>query len=535
MYVRKLIISLCILMAIIVLQSGIGFWAHQNSEFHTERNRIANQMLTEFISLRADKQRLKVWLAEYLITEKANSGFRDTLFSRMQQQLATLDQLAIRDQLFSNSEADLNHIMQQVKVISLLQTNLKNLEHVLRTREIGLYQNAPERWEILISLFDTFQDTDLAELLQQAIAQQKQRASATENDALQEVQNVKQVMLLISIAGIMLAVLLGYHLSKALRRPLQQLLDGTKQLQQGNFSHRINEQGPTEFAELARQFNLMSGYIYTITEQEKKSQQATEQRVNTRTAELQQALAQLHQAEFRQKQLLTDISHELRTPATSIQGEAEISLRGKDKDNQEYKEAFSRILASSQQLNRRIDDLLFLARGEVRLLQVSLKAIPLSQFASLVCLLTQQQLNCRFQLSISPLPTLPGEQWLLLDAEKFATVLGIITDNAQHYAKQSNQLQLTLRPTDNDITIQLSDQGIGLKPEDEQQLFDRHYRSDAARKARPDGLGIGLSIAKAIMQAHDGTIKLVANTPQGTIVVLTLPLFNGAIDENTDR
>ena len=57
MYLRKLAISLCVLLAIILLQSAIAFWAHQNSEFHTERNRVANQMLSEFVSLRADKQR----------------------------------------------------------------------------------------------------------------------------------------------------------------------------------------------------------------------------------------------------------------------------------------------------------------------------------------------------------------------------------------------------------------------------------------------------------------------------------------------
>ena len=107
MYLRKLIVSLCILVGIILLLSGIGFWAHQNSEFHTQRNRIANQMLTEFISLRADKQRLKVWVAEYLLTEDANTDFRDLLFDRMRQQLQNLDQLAIRDQLFSTSEQDL--------------------------------------------------------------------------------------------------------------------------------------------------------------------------------------------------------------------------------------------------------------------------------------------------------------------------------------------------------------------------------------------------------------------------------------------
>ena len=534
MYLRKLIVSLCVLMAIIVLQSGIGFWAHHKSEFHTERNRIANQMLSEFISLRADKQRLKVWLAEYLLTADANTSFRDSQFQRMQQQLFTLDQLAIRDQLFSRSEADLQHTMQQVKVISLLQTNLLTLEKALKTGDLAGYQDDTERWRTLISLFDKFQDTDLAELLQLAIAQQKEWASATENDSVQAVKSVKQVLVLISIAGILLAVLLGYQLSKALRRPLQQLLDGTKQLQRGNFAHRINEQGPAEFAELARQFNLMSGYIYAFTEQEKKSQQATEQRVQVRTAELQQALAQLHEAELRQKQLLTDISHELRTPATSIQGEAEISLRGKEKDSEEYKEAFSRILASSQQLNRRIDDLLFLARGEERLLQVSLKKLTLPQFASQVCLQVQQQLHKRFQLTIAPQLNLSDRQWLLVDSEKFATVLGIIADNAQHYAKQSNQLHLALLPTENEIVLELSDEGIGINPEDQQQLFTRHYRSAAARQTRPDGLGIGLSIAKAIMQAHDGTIRLEANKPQGTRVVLTLPLFNGATDENID-
>ncbi|MDP5035645.1 MAG: sensor histidine kinase, partial [Alishewanella sp.] len=180
MYQRKLIVSLCILLTVVLLQSVISFWAHQNSEFHTERNRIANQMLAEFFSLRADKQRLKVWLAEYLLTENANTDFRDTLSSRMQAQLTDLDQLAIRDQLYSTSEADLQHIMAQVKVISLLQSNLQTLERALKTQEIALYSDDAERWRILIAMFDTFQDADLAELLQQAILQQKQRAELTE-------------------------------------------------------------------------------------------------------------------------------------------------------------------------------------------------------------------------------------------------------------------------------------------------------------------------------------------------------------------
>lgn len=534
MYLRKLIVSLCILVGIILLLSSIGFWAQQNSEFHTKRNRIANQMLSEFISLRADKQRLKVWLAEYLLTDDANTGFRDTLFARMQQQLHTLDQLAIRDQLYSTSEQDLQLIMQQVKVISLLQTNLHTLEQALKTREIAAYQNDIERWRTLISLFDKFQDTDLSELLQQAIAEQKLRANSTETDALSAVQQVQHTMLLISLTGLFFAIFIGWHLSRALSRPLQRLLDGTKQLQQGNFDHRIDEQGPAEFAELARQFNLMSGYIAAFARQEKQSQQATEQRVQARTAELQQALAQLHEAEHRQKQLLTDISHELRTPATSIQGEAEISLRGKDKDSTEYKEAFGRILAASQQLSRRIEDLLLLARGEERLLQVNLKQLTLSAFCELTTMTIQQQLNKPFQLEPVILPELPANHWLLLDSEKFASVLRIITDNAQHYAGNNTSFQLELTLNDNEVKLELSDQGIGLNPSDQTQLFQRHFRGANARHARPDGLGIGLCIAKAIMEAHDGTIELRPNPPKGTIVCLCLPLFSGTQHENTD-
>lgn len=533
MYLRKLAISLCVLLAIILLQSAIAFWAHQNSEFHTERNRVANQMLSEFVSLRADKQRLKVWLAEYLITEDANTTFRDALFVRMQQQLTQLDQLAIRDQLLSSYEADLQHTMQQVKVISLLQSNLQTLEHALRTREIALYQNDTERWRVLISLFDKFQDTDLAELLQQAIALQKQRVNSTEQEALTAVKQVKLTIALMSLAGLVFAIFIGYHLSKALSRPLQQLLHGTKQLQQGHFDHRIAETGPAEFAELARQFNLMSGYIANFAEKEKQSQYAAEQLVQDRTAQLQQALAQLHQAEYRQKQLLADISHELRTPATSIQGEAEISLRGQDKTSSEYKEAFSRILAATQQLSRRIDDLLLLARGEDKLLQVQLQPQPLAVFMQHIRDTLRQQLEPTFKLQWLSHSQIADEYWLLIDGEKFASVLRIITENTKHYAKHTDVVTLAVKVEDAALTLELRDLGIGISAEDELRLFERHYRSNAARQTRPDGLGIGLCIAKAIMEAHDGAITLSANQPTGTRVTLTLPLFSGVIDEST--
>lgn len=533
MYLRKLAISLCVLLAIILLQSAIAFWAHQNSEFHTERNRVANQMLSEFISLRADKQRLKVWLAEYLITEDANTSFRDTLFARMQQQLDALDTLAIRDQVLSNDERDLQYTMQQVKVISLLQTNLQTLEHALKTREIALYQNDTERWRVLISLFDKFQDTDLSELLQQAIAQQKQRASITEHDALAAVEHVKLTIALISLVGVIFAIVIGFHLSRALSRPLQQLLNGTKQLQQGQFHHRISETGPTEFAELARQFNLMSGYIADFAEKEKQSQYAAEQLVQDRTAQLQHALTQLHQAEYRQKQLLADISHELRTPATSIQGEAEISLRGQDKSCNEYKEAFTRILAATQQLSRRIDDLLLLARGEDKLLQVQLQPLALPAFIQQVCHTVKQQLTPEFTVTWQNQSPSNVESWVLLDTEKFASVLRIISENTKHYAKHQPQVLLVTTLTDSELVIDLIDKGIGITREDEARLFERHYRGQQARQTRPEGLGIGLCIAQAIMEAHDGAITLTANQPIGTRVSLTLPLFSGVIDEST--
>lgn len=533
MYLRKLAISLCVLLAIMLLQATIAFWAHQNSEFHTERNRVANQMLTEFISVRADKQRLKVWLAEYLLTEDANTGFRDALFNRMQQQLNHLDQLAIRDQLFSTSEADLQHTMQQVKVISLLQSNLQTLEQALKTREIALYPDDSERWRVLISLFDKFQDTDLSELLQQAIAQQKQRASSTEQEALTALQKVKLTIAMISLAGLVFALFIGYHLSKALSRPLQQLLDGTKQLQQGHFNHRISESGPTEFAELARQFNLMSGYIANFAEKEKQSQHAAEQLVQARTAQLQQALEQLHQAEYRQKQLLADISHELRTPTTSIQGEAEISLRGQAKSSSEYQEAFTRILTATQQLSRRIDDLLMLARGEDKVLQVQLKPLALPSFIQQTQDTVRQQLEPLFQLEWQNSIKNTADYWLLLDSEKFASVLRIITENTKHYAKNSKVVRLLLQSTEAELTLELIDQGIGITTEDLSRLFERHYRSSQARQTRPDGLGIGLCIAKAIMEAHDGAISLAANPPSGSRVKLTLPLFSGALDESS--
>jgi len=535
MYRRKLIVSICILVAIILLLSGIGLWAHQNSELHTQRNRIANQMLTEFISLRADKQRLKVWLAEYLLTDDTNTDFRDMLFTRMRNQLSNLEQLAIRDQLYSTSEQDLQHIMQQVKVVSLLQTNVITLEQALRTREIGSNQNEAELWTTLITLFDKFQDTDLSALLQDAIAAQKERAKTTEDDALHAVKRIQSTMLLISLGGLFFAIIIGWRLSRSLSQALQHLQDGTRQLRQGNFAHRIVETGPTEFAELARQFNMMSGYIAEFTAQEKLSHQATEELVRARTAELQQALTQLHESESRQKQLLTDISHELRTPATSIQGEAEISLRGKDRDSADYKDSFKRILAASSQLTHRIDDLLMLARGDDRLLQMALKPIGLQDLIDMAADMLEQQLSSAFRFDLSIPSKLPDNSWLLVDPGKFTSVLRIVADNAQHYSPDGKELELKIRLEGDELILLISDQGIGIQPDDATQLFQRHFRAAQARQQRPDGLGIGLCIARSIIEGHDGTISLQSNAPKGTTVSITLPLFNGAPGENTDH
>lgn len=530
MYRHRLVLSLSLLLAIIIGQSLATFWAFGAVVTNLERTRLAQQMLTDIVHFRADAKRLKVWLAEYIIADKRDIERRNQLFERMFEQLDRLDHgsRAVGDLQLDHLARDL--ALQPEQHVAFLRTNLESLQHALQTREINRLENDAERWQTLMTLFDKFEGTDLSELVAKSVEVQKARAEQAEQAARTTLTQAYWLLGGMAAGGVILFCLLSMSLTRHFNTPLGRLLEGTDRLARGDFSHKIPETGPGEFANLARSFNLMSGNLQAADLRQRQLQDATEDRVQERTAQLQQVVNQLHDAEARQQRFLVDVSHELRTPTTIVMGEAELALRD-GAVSAAHAQSFRKIVECCSVLTSRIDDLLMLSKGRHALVAVNLTVRPVDAVhADLERQIRTQAGHHGVELITDSMTCLTRSHEtglrLLVDCEKLQLVFRIITENALQYRNGTDVIWLSCEIDQDEFRVTLRDCGIGLRAEEISALFDRHFRGAEAARIRPDGLGIGLSIARTLVEAHDGTISIEHNRPSGAAVIVRLPLFD---------
>ncbi|HBN89940.1 MAG TPA: IS3 family transposase [Rheinheimera sp.] len=253
-------------------------------------------MLAEFIALGADKQRLKVWLAQYLLTNDAPLSERDRLLVQMEHILSNLQSLLVNDQLLSDDEQDYQEVNRQIRALSILETNIFALKRSLLDKE-SITLSEAEIWRLLIQTFDKLEGLDLKSLIAEAIELQRQRASKAESAAVDALSKVRTIVLSLAVFGSITAVLLAVLLLRALYSPITRLLEGTSAVASGNFTHRIAELDDKEFRNVATSFNTMSAALEEARQAELRHTLEIEQEVSSRTAQLKHALEQLKQAE----------------------------------------------------------------------------------------------------------------------------------------------------------------------------------------------------------------------------------------------
>jgi signal transduction histidine kinase len=249
------------------------------------------------------------------------------------------------------------------------------------------------------------------------------------------------------------------------------------------------------------------------------SNKRLETAVAERTADLERLLTTLKDAEADRRRLLADVSHELRTPLTIIRGEADIALRGADRPSTEYREALKRCRDAATHTARLVDDLLFIARRESRETRL------LVQVVDLAVLLPTVIDDCR---SLSEnhggaveLRSDVDRAILRADPDRLRQVLVILLDNATRHG--GGQVRVSLERTADGYRISVEDKGPGLSLRDLEQVFQRFFRGSNAAQTYESGVGLGLPVAKAIVEAHEGQIRAESQPGQGMTVLVDLP------------
>lgn len=223
-----------------------------------------------------------------------------------------------------------------------------------------------------------------------------------------------------------------------------------------------------------------------------------------------------------QNRFISDASHELRTPLTALKTSMEVNLRDKNLDLSQAKKIIADNIKEVNKLQSLSDRLLELAHyqnsNSKHFKTISLKNLINETVQKLVPLAKQKQIIIKKDLVDCQIKGNP---------DGLGNLLTIILDNAIKYSRENTQVVVTLTKKDKSAIVSIKDNGIGIDKKDLPHIFDRFYRADSARtKTRAEGYGLGLSIAKKIVEAHNGIITVKSELKKGTTFTVKLPIFS---------
>ena len=295
-------------------------------------------------------------------------------------------------------------------------------------------------------------------------------------------------LLQLLLLGAILAIVFGMLVSRWLSAPLIHLVSGTQAIAKGDLSFRVAEQGSAEVREVSHSFNRMA--------------------------------AALEDAETLRRNMLNDIAHELRTPLTVLEGNLRAIL---DDVYPLEKAEIARLYDQTRHLHRLVDDLRLLAQAEAR--QLPLQRSPsdlkvqLEEAAELFAPLADEK-------SVALDTSLPASSvFAAVDRMRLAQTLQNLLTNALQHTPAGGVITLSLRAEEETAAISVADSGEGIAAEDIPHVFDRFYRVDRNRTRDTGGVGLGLAIAQALVEAHDGEIDVArAGVGQGSTFTVRLPL-----------
>lgn len=307
-------------------------------------------------------------------------------------------------------------------------------------------------------------------------------------DIMRFVKYIETRLYHIDLAGIVLAFFISAYISKVLLRPVTKIRETAEKISVEDLSQRIEIEGPDdELKELSITFNSMIDRLESSFEQ--------------------------------QSRFVSDASHELRTPISVIKGYANLINRwGKD-DPEILQEAVNSILEETEHMSVMIKNLLFLARSDQHRNHVQIQPMSLGDAVNDIAKdLSVMDEKVEVETDISEDIIING------DPDLIKQMLWIYTENALKYSGENKKVQYKLYKENGYACICVKDNGFGIKDEDIPHIFERFYRVDKSRNKEIPGNGLGLSIAKWIMDIHHGKIEVKSVVGQGTEFINKFPM-----------
>lgn len=230
-------------------------------------------------------------------------------------------------------------------------------------------------------------------------------------------------------------------------------------------------------------------------------------------------LARLEVAVSRLTQFTSDISHDLRTTITVMLTTAEFALR-RNRSEKDYREALSAIAGECHTTSRLLDDLLAASRADIVQRNIEWEPVNLTEISLEACEHLRAKAETKRQILK---PHLCSEAWAWGDVSMLRRMLNILLDNAIKYTPDAGTILVSLERAADRFELKVSDTGIGIPPDALSRIFDRFYRVDESRSQDDGSSGLGLAIAKWIVEAHNSTIQVASEVGVGTTFTVSIP------------
>lgn len=270
-------------------------------------------------------------------------------------------------------------------------------------------------------------------------------------------------------------------------RPLQSLIRTVHSIAAGALDTRVaTRQTASEWDELGRLFNIMLDKIAVL-------------------------IQGMHDA-------LDNVAHELRTPVARLRASAEVALQQAEAQPALYREALADCLEESERLLTMLHTLMDISEAETGMMPLALEPVQLATLLAEVVDLYRYVID-EHQLDVSI--TAPPTVWVSADPMRLQQVIANLLDNAIKYTPPGGQITLTACQEPTGVTVVVEDTGRGMTPDELGHIWDRLYRGDRSRSQR--GLGLGLSLVKAVVQAHHGTVTVSSTPGMGSRFTVRFP------------
>lgn len=288
------------------------------------------------------------------------------------------------------------------------------------------------------------------------------------------------------LVAVAIAVVLAFFLSRRTLTPVKALTSAAEQLGRGDFSQRVQIKDKGEMGELAQTFNSMAG--------------------------------DLEHAEKLRQNMVADVAHELRTPLSNIQGYLEALRDGVMKPD---KETIRSLHEEASLLSRLVDDLQELSLAEAGELKLVLRAEDIGELVRQAVAAVEAQKKAKGLSLAVELPELPPVN---IDSRRIGEVLRNLLENAVAHTGKGDTITVTARQLDRLVEISVTDSGEGIPAKELPNIFERFYRVDKSRARATGGSGLGLTIARRLVEAHGGRIEVQSEPGKGSRFAFTVPV-----------